>query len=456
MSSKTKRGSKAKRASKTFSAAQAKMSASLRRALVKTERSCKRCRGGRKAGNRTVSVIMELRRKPTRRWMEQMCKRLVGNKQRFRLKRRMTHLRFVAAEVSTDCLKNWCRHRHVRRVHLNRKLRVSLQVATPAVGAAGLQRRGVNGRNVTIAIIDTGVYPHPDLTRPVNRIVAFKDLINGRKRPYDDNGHGTHVAGDAAGNGFCSQGKFRGPATRARLVAVKAFDRFGDANSADVTAAIDWVLRHRRKYKIRILNLSFGSPGIASCNDDPVCRAAERAWKAGLLVVAAAGNSGPAAGTIESPGISPLLLTVGAVNDHRTVRQSDDTVADFSSRGPVARRRIKPDLAAPGVDIVSLRAPGSVSDRGDPSARVGRCYFTMSGTSMAAPIVSGGAAQLLQRFPLLTNRQVKRLLMRNAFRLKRADSNAQGRGELNVRFLSKRVWPAAAKLGGRRRMQAAL
>lgn len=415
-----------------------KMSSHLRRAVSDRYR-----RSVRNSRRNTLRVIIEFDRKPTKRCVASVKRTIKPHARHFRVLRRMTFLRSMSARVPLSAIHKLCCHRNVTRVHLDRKVRVSLNIATPSVGAAALQQKGIGGQGVTIAIVDTGAYPHPDLTEPVNRIVAFKDFIRGRKKPYDDNGHGTHVAGDAAGNGFSSKGKYRGPANKAKLVIVKAFGADGEADSSDVVAAVDWVLRNRNKYRIRVLNMSFGSTGISRCSDDPVCKAAERAWRAGLVVVAAAGNSGPAARTIESPGISPLLVTVGAVNDRRTVLQADDRVAMFSSRGPVAGGRVKPDLSAPGVDIVSLRAPGSALDIGDPSARVGKAYFRMSGTSMATPIVSGGVAQLLQRRPSLKPGQVKRLLKRNAVRLKAGSANAQGKGELNVRFIAKRVLPSS-------------
>lgn len=341
--------------------------------------------------------------------------------------------RSLSARVSLPCLRRLRRHKDVARVHPDRKVRIRLHVATPAVGASALQRKGLTGRGVTIAIVDTGAFPHPDLTRPVNRIVAFKDFVGGRRKPYDDNGHGTHVAGDAAGNGFRSGGKYRGPAVEAKLVVVKALDKNGEARSSDIVAALEWVIRNRKRYGIRIVNLSLGLPGVSRCSDDPICKAAERAWKEGLFVVAAAGNSGPRASTIDSPGISPLLMTVGAADDRRTVRQSDDRTAVFSSRGPISAKPRKPDLLAPGVNIISLRAPGSLADRTNPGGRVGRSYFAMSGTSMAVPILAGGAAQLLQRRPRLSPTQVKRRLKRFAFPLP-GKAYERGRGELNMRF----------------------
>ncbi|WP_158606382.1 S8 family peptidase [Paenibacillus ginsengarvi] len=406
-----------------------KMSAHLRRAASKAGRE-----RGAKPGRTWFRVVIELKRKPTKARIRAMRRGACSCDEHFRILRRMPHVKALSARLSLAGLRKLCGHKDVVKVHLDRKLRISLNVATPSIGAARLQSRGITGKGVTIAIIDTGAYPHPDLTKPRNRIVAFKDIIGKRKKPYDDNGHGTHVAGDAAGNGYSSKGKFKGPASRARLVIVKAFDARGDADSSDVVAAVDWILRNRKKYNIRLVNMSFGTGGVSRCADDPVCRAAERAWKAGLVVVAAAGNAGPGARTIESPGISPLLITVGAVNDRGTVKQSGDTIASFSGRGPVAGNRVKPDLVAPGVRIISLRAPGSFLDRTDPSARVGKNYFRLTGTSMATPIVTGGAAQLLQCNPRLAPGRVKRLLLANAFRLQ-AGANAQGSGELNMRFL---------------------
>lgn len=406
-----------------------KMSPPLRRALAAASR-----RSAARAGTMSILVIIEFDCKPTPRLIGSMRRSIASHTHHFSVKRRLPLLKVVAARVSMPCLHKLCRHRNVVRVHLDRKVRVSLHIATPAIGSARLQRQGVTGNGVTIAVIDTGLFPHPDVTKPANRIAAFKDFVNRRTKPYDDNGHGTHVAGDAAGNGRSSRGKFRGPAPEAKLVIAKAFNQDGEANSSDVMAAVEWVIRHRRRYGTRIVNMSFGTPGVRRCADDPVCRAAERAWRAGLVVVAAAGNGGPGAGTIDSPGISPLVITAGAVNDRRTPRQSDDRIAPFSSRGPVFGGRVKPDLVAPGVGIVSLRAPGSKFDRSNPERRVGRSYFKLSGTSMSTAIVAGAAAQLLQRRPSLSPNRVKALLKRNAVRL-RFGRNSQGSGEVDVRFI---------------------
>ncbi|MFK7696132.1 S8 family peptidase [Paenibacillus sp. HJGM_3] len=379
-----------------------------------------------------IKVIIEFKRLPSREQLRALRGRIASRPHHFRVRRKLKLIRSVAAHMHAGCLRKLCAHGLVKRVHLDRKLRTTLNVATPAIGSTALQRRGVTGKGVTIGIIDTGVFPHPDLVKPVNRITAFRDFVGNRKKPYDDNGHGTHVAGDAAGNGFSSNGRFTGPAPRSRLVVAKAFNRNGSANTSDVIAALGWILRTRKKFGTRIVNMSFGAPGVTNCANDPLCAAATKAWNAGLVVVAAAGNSGPGARTIESPGINPKIITVGAADDRGTIRQADDTVAGFSSRGPIAGGKVKPDLVAPGVGIISLRAPGSLLDIEEPQARVGRNYFRMSGTSMATPIVSGAIAQILQRRPKLCPGQIKSKLKRTAVKLRGFGPNAQGQGEIHV------------------------
>lgn len=400
---------------------QSKMDHSLRRYVQAPKRKSSK-----------IKVIIEFSRQPSRKLLYQLKRRVTSHAHQFRIRRKLKLIRSVAAHVHAQCLHKLCAHGSVKRVHLDRKLYTRLNIATPSIGSKALQRAGVSGRGVTIGIIDTGVFPHPDLIKPTNRIAAFRDFVGSRTKPYDNNGHGTHVAGDAAGNGRSSRGKYTGPAPKARLVVAKAFDRTGSGDTSNVIAALDWILRTKKRYGTRIVNMSFGAPAVTKCSDDPLCRAATKAWKAGLVVVAAAGNEGPAARTIITPGINPNIITVGAANDRRSVRQSDDTIAPFSSRGPIAGRRVKPDLVAPGVNIISLRAPGSFLDRQEPGDRVGKSYFRLSGTSMATPMVSGAIAQLLQRRPCLTPRQVKALLKRTAVKLRRFGPNAQGKGEVRV------------------------
>ncbi|WP_307584397.1 S8 family peptidase [Paenibacillus wynnii] len=348
---------------------------------------------------------------------------------------RLPLLNSVSSKVSVHCLKRMCSWDGVKKIYLDGIKKTSLYIATPSIGSTVVQKKkGLTGKGINIAIIDTGVYPHPDLTRPVNRIVAFKDWVNHKKRPYDDNGHGTHVAGDAAGNGWVSKGKYKGPAPKAGIVGVKVLDKDGNGFDSTIIKGIEWCISNRKRLKLRILSMSFGGPMTSPCKDDPLCQAVEKAVKAGLIVVVAAGNSGPGRRTIESPGNSPLAITIGAVDDRRTLVQADDRITSFSSRGPTLDGRIKPDIVAPGETIISLRAPCSQLDREFPFLRIGKKYFVLSGTSMSTPIVSGAAAQLLQCNPSLSPKQVKEKLKRNTFRLK-LGPNTGGSGEINVRFL---------------------
>jgi serine protease AprX len=367
--------------------------------------------------------------------------------------RRGSALRIIDAYAATAPLasiRRMCGSKHVRRITLDRRRRIALDVATPAVGAAAAARKaGLTGRGVAIAVLDTGIYPHPDLTRPYNRIVAFKDFINGRLSPYDDNGHGTHCAGAAAGNGYCSRGKYRGSAPEAKLVGVKVLSKEGSGYDSDIIRGIDWCVRNRKKLGIRVLSLSLGVAATEPCANDPLCQAVGRAWRSGLVVVTSAGNTGPKRGSVESPGINPLVLTVGAADDRGTSNSSDETVPPFSSRGPTKGGNKKPDLLAPGTAITSLRAPGSKLDQTDKKARKGEWYFTMTGTSMATPLVAGAVAQLLQKYPRWTPDRVKRTLIKHADSLG-LPGNTQGAGLLNMRFLVK-CKPCAKRPSSRKR-----
>ena len=178
---------------------------------------------------------------------------------------------------------------------------------------------------------------------------------------------------------------------------------------------IQWVLAHRAQHNIRIINLSIGAPASRSYRLDPLSSAAEVAWRRGVVVVAAAGNDGPARGGVHSPGVDPYVITVGATDDRETAPLGDDGLASFSSWGTPSDSRPKPDLVAPGRRIVSIRTPGSYLDRLYPervvAAANGGQYFRLSGTSSATPMVAGAAALVLQRQPGLTPDQVKAILV---------------------------------------------
>ena len=265
------------------------------------------------------------------------------------------------------------------------------------------------GFGTTIAILDTGVAPHYDLVKPQNRIVAFKDFINNKLLPYDDDGHGTHVAGIAAGNGYIN-GRLSGTAPMANIAAIKCLDENGGGAVSDILAGMQWVAENKDKYNIRVVNLSLGINVYEEDFFDPLVIATAALTRLGIVVVTAAGNSGPGKCTITSPGTSPYSVTVGSFKGGKA--------ADFSSRGPTLSGLHKPDLLAPGVDIMSL------------DSETGKGYVVHSGTSMSAPFVSGICACILSENPKLMPHQVKSILFRMLTPLSGLSRDVQGRGAL--------------------------
>jgi serine protease AprX len=283
----------------------------------------------------------------------------------------------------------------------------------PADGAwrdtVGLSRLGGkwDGDGVTVASIDTGVTPNPDLG---DRLLARVDLTADHDG-LDRFGHGTHMAGLIAGDGTTSDEVEQGAAPEANLVSVKVAGWDGATDPSTVIAALRWVVTNRGRYGIRVVNLSWGTDGVQPADVDPLNAAVERAWQAGLVVVVSAGNTGPADGTLTKPGDDPFVITVGAADTGRTVDPDDDQPAAFSSRGRARGGASKPDILAPGVSMVSNRAPGSTIDLFRPEARVGDRLFKGTGTSQAAAVVSGVAARLIQANPTATPNQIKAALM---------------------------------------------
>lgn len=343
--------------------------------------------------------------------------------------RPMNSFGVVAAEAAPATIRRVLADRRIRRLRLDRTVRALLDVAAPTIRAPAVWATGVGGRGTAVAVLDTGIYPHPDFTRPENRLLAFHDVVDGRTEPFDPNGHGTHVAGIIAGNGRLSGGGYVGCAPEAGLVVVRVLDAQGSGRLSQVLAGLDWVLAHRDTYGIRVLNLSLGALAVDPPAEDPLAQAVEVAWASGLVVCVAAGNSGPEPGTIDTPGTAPSVITVGAADDRGTVHRGDDVIARFSGRGPAFGDGEKPDLVAPGVHITAAAAPGSRLAREQGTTH--GAYTTMSGTSMAAPLVAGAAALLLSGRPHLTPPEVKALLLQGCTPI-HAGSAAEGRGLIDV------------------------
>lgn len=275
---------------------------------------------------------------------------------------------------------------------------------------------GLTGKGVGVAVMDTGIFLHPDFG---NRVVGFADMVNRHRDPYDDCGHGSHICGIIGGSGALSDGRYQGMAPGCNLVAVKVLDRKGNGYASDVLAGIDWLLNRKEELGLRIINISVGSGGRKNMNENSaLVRGVNRAWDAGLVVVVAAGNNGPGRMTITTPGISRKVITVGCSDDYREILVSGKRMVDYSGRGPTAACICKPDVVAPGSSVVSC------------ASRNGK-YAIKSGTSMSTPIVSGAIALLLEKYPDMTNRDVKLKLLESARDLG-LPRNQQGRGQLDV------------------------
>jgi len=324
----------------------------------------------------------------------------------------------------------------IKKIHLDREVHALLDVATPTINANSVRngQSSLTGKDVNIAVIDTGVYPHDDLQ---GRIIDFKDFINQQQEAYDDNGHGTHCAGDAAGNGLISNEKYVGPAPQANIIGIKVLDKMGAGSLSTVMDGVQWCIDYNHKNlknKIHVLSMSLGTAAQTydNENDDPMIKIVEAAWESGITVCVAAGNEGPDSGTISSPGISNRVITVGAMDDKNTLERSDDEIAGFSSRGPTIYNVEKPDVVAPGVNIVSLRSPNSYLDKIQKGNRVDNAYFVLSGTSMATPICAGVVALMLEADPTLSPEEVKQNLLEGADHWGNFDPNIYGAGYINA------------------------
>lgn len=282
----------------------------------------------------------------------------------------------------------------------------------------------VNGQGITTAVLDTGISPHPDLS---GRIVAFGDIINGKKQMYDDNSHGTHVAGIIAGTGRMSSGLYAGIAPASKIVAVKVLDQKGNGKIKVLIDGIKTILQNREKWKIRIVNISIGTlPHHGDEEETELLRWVDRMWDEGLVVVTAAGNFGPRKGTVTIPGISRKVITVGASDDSKQKDCYGKVGTNYSGRGPTPECICKPDLVAPGSYIRSCNR--FINNRNQ------HLYTVKSGTSMSAPIVSGAVALLLSKYPDMKNVEVKLRLMMSADDIGK-EKNVQGRGILNIEKL---------------------
>ncbi|MBV9154935.1 MAG: S8 family serine peptidase [Acidobacteriaceae bacterium] len=371
-------------------------------------------------------------------------------------KRRFLKIPAAAFKVPASALHDLANDPEVAYISLDRKVRSHLDLSAAAIDAATAWSSGYTGTGIGVAVIDSGINGKvQDLgnsngqTDPAHtRIVYAENFLtpatnpNGNPNPahYQTNdgyGHGTHVAGIIAGNGFLSSGvnattTYKGIAPTANLIDLQVLDANGEGQDSTVIAAIEEAINLKSTYNIRVINLSLGRPVYESFALDPLCQAVEQAWKAGIVVVVAAGNDGRdnsvengGYGTINAPGNDPYVLTVGAMNAKFTPFAGDDVITTYTSRGPtMVDHIVKPDIVAPGNHISSLLNNSAYLPKTYPQNIVntlvyetqggGQSYLILNGTSMATGVVSGAVADLLSANANLTPDQVKAVLMLSA------------------------------------------
>lgn len=278
----------------------------------------------------------------------------------------------------------------------------------------------MNNKPISVAVLDTGIFNHIDFSR---RIVGFYDCVQHKTSPYDDSGHGTHVSGIIAGNGYASRGKYRGIAPMVNLVGVKVLDKNGNGRIESVIKGAEWVIENQQKYNVKVANISFGTTDFKDEEDSALLiQAIEKMWQNGITVVAAAGNSGPEKCSITSPGISKKIITVGAYDDDSNYTniaslKKYNRKKYYSGRGPTRECVVKPDIVVTGTNIIAC-------------SNIKNSYSVKSGTSMATPIVSGAIARVLSK-QQLTPKQVKQRLYRHTIKIS-IPENQQGWGMLDI------------------------
>lgn len=348
------------------------------------------------------------------------------------IKYRLPMINAYVIEVEEDKINNIIEAKGVLTYELDTHITAQMKRASEIIELPWAHDRKIYGEGIGLAVVDTGIWPHGDFTSGKNRVIGFCDIINGRKNPYDDNGHGTHVAGIIGGNGYLSKEDYIGVAPRCNLIGVKVLNHKGDGNISDVLAGLQWIIDNKKKYNIRIVNISVGTTSKNDLDENSMLvKGVNAVWDTGIVVVVAAGNNGPNPMSISTPGISRKVITVGSSDDNYTVEVFGSKKKDYSGRGPTNACIRKPDVIAPGSNIVSCKVLKGQQGRIYPRGKYPSMYTIKSGTSMSTPIVSGAIALLLSKHPNMTNKDVKLKLRTSTIDLGHPWSK-QGWGLLNI------------------------
>ena len=383
----------------------------------------------------TVTVIVQHRQMPASAHLKEMQGRGAIIRSKF------NSIRAVTMHVPASMVEELAKDPNVLYITPDREQKMTANPATEQFASAieadvAASTYALDGTGIGVAVIDSGIAAHADLNNAsgTSRVVYSQSFVAGDTTTSDKFGHGTHVAGliggsgksSGSGNGYAAT--FAGMAPNVNIINLRVLDQNGSGTDSQVIAAIQQAIALKSTYNIRVINMSLGRPVFESYTLDPVDQAVEAAWKAGIVVVCAAGNNGRFAatngfGTVGVLANDPAVITVGATMTEGTATRVDDKIASYSSKGPTTLDHIvKPDLVAPGNAQVSLLAKGSTLDTTYPQYEVAPSngnaakYFVLSGTSMATPVVSGAVALLLQQTPTLTPDQVKARLMRTAWK----------------------------------------
>src|SRR5215471_6886925 len=380
------------------------------------------------AHSQTVKVIVQYKQVPTSSHYATMHGR--GG----RLHAKLHMIKGASFTIPVSALPALEADPEIASVTIDHPMKLMDDTTDDVIGADSAWNSGFTGAGIDSGINDN----HPDLwdsTHSYSRVVYHQDFTgtpttNANGANYDLYGHGTHVAGIIGGNGSLSGGQYEGVAPGVTLIDLRALDANGAGSDSTVIAAIQQAIALQSTYNIRIINLSLGRGIPASYTQDPLCQAVEAAWNSGIVVVVAAGNYGRLSvngsngfGTITAPGNDPYVITVGASKSNGSPNFSAQTKASYSSKGPTTYDHVvKPDIMAPGNDVVSLVAPGATLEAEYPDHLVNGTdgnpdYFGLSGTSMATPVVSGTAALMLQEQSTLTPDQLKARLMKTASKM---------------------------------------
>src|SRR6266849_6606823 len=343
------------------------------------------------------------------------------------LKTKLDFIKGAHYSVPVEALDALADDPDVVYILLDRPVRGAFDTSVATVNGGYAQTLGLNGLGVGVAVIDSGISDIPDLHNSSGsyEVVYAQSFVPNDTNTGDPFGHGTHVAGIIASSGASSAGltyyrHFVGIASGVDLLNLRVLDAKGMSTDSVVISAILKAILLQRRYNILVMNLSLGRAVYESASLDPLCQAVEQAWKAGITVVVAAGNYGRlntfgnnGYGTITAPGNDPYVITVGAMNTMGTPSRTDDVITTYSSKGPTSfDHYVKPDIVAPGNRVVSLYQPGSALSIVLPlnpvvlpyyklvnAPNLSSTYFTLSGTSMATPVVTAAAPLVLQQIP---------------------------------------------------------